>query len=263
MSDLTPPDLYYQHSGRPGWAIPLTIFIGIPVTISLAAIYAYVVVYCPVIGYVNLLFLGALIFCGGFLLDRIARVGKCRNPAVMTGMGLLLGCIALYASWLFFLGALLDDVSLLALITNPVGMWNIIGWFNANGWWGPAGLIQWAIVATEAVAIVGGFTLAGRSAIGEDIFCEPCDAWCEPFETMLLKKDPTLPADQRPRDNLQILAQPETNNDDFPRYEADVLQCESCQSMQAIRVYDVVKTVDGDEVKIERELRPGVLVQRS
>ena len=256
------PDLYYRHSGRQGFAIPLAILIGIPVTIALAAVYAYVVVYCPVVGYVNLLFLGAFVCAGGFMLNRIAKVGKCRSEMTMTAIGLLLGCIGLYFAWVFFIKALIPEIAVVQLILRPAGFWQIICGINAEGWWGPSGLAQWALVAIEAALIVGGFTLAGLGSIGENIFCEDCGSWCKPFAKLHLKNDPALSAEERPRSNLDRLSLPETTDDDYPRYDADVLRCESCQSMQAIRFYNVTQQLDDGELKESREEIPGVLVKK-
>lgn len=259
VASVTPT---YEHSGSMGLAIPLGILIGLPSTILLAAMYAYVVVYCPVIGYVNLVFLAAFIFGGAVVLNRIAQWGNCRSVVAMTGVGLMLGFAGLYFSWIFFIKALIgEQVSLVGLITSPGPCWQLIAAINAEGWWGPSGIAQWVLVSIEAIGIVAGFTLAGTAAIGERIFCERCSKWCIPFETMHLKKDPVQAASIE--SNAELLTLPETTDDDFPRYEAHVLQCESCRSMQAIRFYDVSQQMDDGELKVKREEMPGVLVQNN
>lgn len=265
-SEILPPDpssdLYYHHSGNKGIALPLAILLGIPATIALAAVYAWIVVYCPVVGYVNLLFLGGFVFAGGFVIHKIAEIGKSRSTAAMTLIGLGLGLVALYFSWLFFLKALIGDVDIIAMMASPMLMWKVIAAVNAEGWWGPTGLAQWAIVTVEAAVIVGGFALAGSNSLDEKVFCEDCNTWCRPFSTMQLKKDLTAPADQRPKTNLDLLALDETSVDDFPRYDADVLQCESCQQMQAIRFFNVSQIKVEGEWKEQREEIPGILVKR-
>ena len=72
------PDLYYTHSGRMGFAAPLILIIGLPVIAILAALYSYIVVYCPVVGYVNILFAGGYIFAAGSVISFLGHVGKCR-----------------------------------------------------------------------------------------------------------------------------------------------------------------------------------------
>lgn len=255
-----PADLYYHHSGRKGIAFPLAVLLGVPITIILSALYAYIVVYCPVVGYVNLLFLGGFVTAVGYVIHQIAKIGKCRSDAMMIVIGFLLGCVALYFSWLFFLKALIGDVRIVTLIFSPAQMWQYIVAINSEGWWGPSGLAQWALVATEALVIIGGLTLAGASSLGEQVFCEQCNVWCKPFEKMHLRKDASSAT--QPASNLELLGLEETSADDYPRYDADIVQCESCEQMQAIRFYNVRQETDDGELKVKREQIPGVLVKR-
>ena len=99
-------DHFYQHSGRTGFSIPLLLAAGIPVSILMAVVYAYIVTYCPVVGYVNLLFLGGYVFITGLAAGYIAKIGKCRNAGVAFCLGCLLGLVGLYFSWVFFFKAL-------------------------------------------------------------------------------------------------------------------------------------------------------------
>ena len=262
MSAENDKQLYYEHSGRKGTALPLAILIGIPAILLLSAVYSYIVVYCPVVGYVNLLFLGGFVLAGGFLIHKIAAWGKCRSEGFMMLIGFLLGCIALYFSWVFFLKALIGEVSLGELIAHPMDMWHSITAINAMGWWGPKGIAQWALVAVEAVVIVGGLTLAGATSIAELVFCEDCGAWCKPIETTHLRKDPEVDPTAHPSGNLALLGLEEATAEEYPRYDADILQCPSCRAMQAIRFFDVTQKLDDGELKEEREAIPGVLVQK-
>ena len=113
-------DLYYQHSGRFGLAIPLLMLIGLPAVIALSAVYSYIVVYCPIVGYVNVLFLMGYVLIGGVVLGKLGTVSKCRSEGLLFLLGLILGLAGLYFAWVFFLKALFGaKVSALAVAMHP------------------------------------------------------------------------------------------------------------------------------------------------
>jgi hypothetical protein len=257
-------ELYYEHSGRMGFAAPLVLLVGIPIIAILAAAYSYLIVWCPVIGYVNVLFLGGFLLANSFVLTTLARLGKSRSPASMAVLGLICGLFAVYFAWLFFIKALFkDQIALLDLISNPVAIGKMVYAINQEGWWEPSGLVQWILSATEAGVILGGLTLAGWSSIDREVFCEDCGQWCETFETMRLVPSEALLAmninQVRPE---ELLTLEECTESDFPRFDAEVLQCNACKRLQAIRFDRVSQVMDDGELKEQRETVPGVLIQR-
>lgn len=257
-------ELYYQHSGRIGSAPVLVFLVGIPAIAILAAAYSFLIVWCPVIGYVNVLFLGGFILAGSFVLNTLAKVGKSRSPKSMAMLGFVYGIFAVYFAWLFFLKALFkEQVDLLGLVINPDALIEGITIVNQNGWWEPSGMVQWILSAVEAGAIIVGLTMAGASSIDRDVFCEDCNVWCEPFETMRLKpteQQLATPAKQLKPETLLTLD--ECQETDFPRFDAVVLQCASCKQLQAIRFDRVTQVMDEGQLKEKREDIPGVLMQR-
>ena len=264
MSNLT-SDLYYKHSGRMGFALPLLVMIGLPVIVALSAAYSYIVVFCPVVGYVNVLFLGGFVFAAGVSMAFLARIGRCRSNLLLTLFGLFAGLVALYFSWVFFIKALFgDEVSVLSVALSPLGVWQVGAAINADGWWGPSGIAQWALVAIEAVVIVGGVFLFTTSAIEREVFCETCGQWCEPFETMHLRMTDEI--DNTKVDDLnhlELLALEESEADEYPRLDAEVLQCEECKTMKAIRFKKMTQVMDDGELKENAEDISGILVQKS
>jgi hypothetical protein len=257
-------ELYYQHSGRLGFAPLLILFLGMPIIALLAAAYSYLVVWCPVIGYVNILFLGGFILASSFVLTTLARIGNSRSPIAMALLGLACGFVAIYSAWLFFVKALFEDqVSLIDLVTNPVAFGNAVYFINQQGWWQPSGLAQWALSAIESGAVLIGLTMAGWSATDREVFCEDCGQWCEPFETMRLAPTEALlsvSSDQLKPEELLTLE--DCTESDFPRFDAEVLQCNRCKGLQAIRFDQVSQVMDDGELKEKREGIPGVLIQR-
>lgn len=257
-------DLFYKHSGRTGLSVPAILVVGLPVIAVLSAIYSAVVVYCPVVGYVNIFFLGAYVYAGGVVLAILAKLSKCRSPGILFLLGLIAGLIGLYFAWVFFIAMLSgNEVPVLALTLSPPLVLEAGSAINAQGWWGPSGLAQWALVAVEAIVIVGGLALFTYASIDREVFCEDCNTWCEPFETMDLRitEDLTNVASDQ-LNHLELLALEEAETTEYPRLTAEVLQCSGCQMTQAIRFKRLTQVMDEGQLKEDAEDIPGILMQK-
>ncbi|TWU45244.1 hypothetical protein Q31b_04150 [Novipirellula aureliae] len=267
MSDLN-RDIFYKHSGRMGLAVPAILIIGLPAVAVLSAIYSYIVVYCPVIGYVNILFLGGYIVAGGFVLAALAKISKCRSPMILFLLGLVAGLVGLYFAWVFFIHAYAryagQPLPIIPLVLSPAGIWEMTKAINGDGWWGPSGIAQWALVSIEAVAIVGGLTLLTMNSIDQEAFCEDCGTWCDSFETMYLAMPAEIAGKKSSELNhLELLALDEVDTSTYPRIDAEVLQCSGCKKTQAIRFKKVHQYMDEGQLKESSEAIPGILMQRS
>lgn len=261
----TDADLFYSHSGKSGFVLPLVLMIGIPVVAALAALYAYVVFYCPIVGYVNILFLMGFVIANGVTMAYLAKWGRCRSPMMMAIAGVVVGMVGLYFAWVFFIKAMFgDDVSIVALLLDPAAVWKLVTLINDDGWWGPSGIAQWALSAIEAILVVGGTGLIAMTCIDREAFCEDCGTWCKPFETMHLEATAeilvTKPEKIR---HLELLALDETEPDTFPRVDAEVLQCTGCKSTQAIRFKRVTQEMDDGKLKEQVDEIPRLLLQKS
>ncbi len=262
------PSHFYKHSGRTGFSIPLILMLGIPASIVLAIVYAYVVVYCPVVGYVNVLFLGGYVLGTGFAISKLGNVGKCRNGIVLFVLGSLAGLIGLYFSWVFFFKALGgEQVSVLAISLQPAAFWQAIVELNAEGWWGPSGYFQWALCAIEALAFVIGVGIVASASIDREVFCEDCGSWCKKSNERNLKV-----ADEYNKqlekdgefNHIDILKLPEAESNELPRFNAEILTCTGCQQTNGIRIKLLSAVVDKDgDASEETTDVPGILLQRS
>jgi hypothetical protein len=151
----------------------------------------------------------------------------------------------------------------LELALNPIKVFAAAAAINAQGWWGPSGLAQWALVAVEAIVIVGGLPLFAVAGIEREVFCEDCNTWCEPFETMHLRMGDELintPTDKL--NHLELLALEEAESTEYPRLVAEVLQCSGCEMTQAIRFKKLTQVMDEGQLKEQDEDIPGILLQR-
>ena len=264
---------FYKHSGRTGFSIPLLLMIGLPVSAIFAILYAYIVVYCPVVGYVNVLFLGGYVFATAMTLSWIAGLGKCRNATVLFVLGCIAGLVGLYFSWLFFFKALFGEefpmVAVLGLMISPGTFWEMIMEINKEGWWGPSGIFQWILCAIEAIAFVFGVGLITAGSIDREVFCEDCGKWCKQTHTRHLKFTEEYAeslgeqAEDDGFNHLEILKLPEATEEELPRFDAEVLDCPACDTT-ALR-FKLLLPTEGKDGEIETESRelPGILLQQA
>ncbi len=166
-----------------------------------------------------------------------------------------LGILHRHAIWKWSSGA--------GTTLSPLKVFAAASTINAQGWWGPSGLAQWALVAVEAVVIVGGLAFFAYASIDREVFCEDCNTWCEPFETMHLRMTEELANTSTDKLNhLELLALEEAETTEYPRILAEVLQCSGCQMTQAIRFKKLTEVMDEGQLKEEAEDIPGILMQK-
>lgn len=259
-------EFFYEHSGRGGLIVPGALLVGMPVAFILAAVYSYIVVYCPVVGYPNILFLGGLIFGVGFTIGQIAEFTKCRSPFLCGVMGLLAGVATLYFAWGFFIKALVQysgqapPLPIFDALADPAWMWHTIVGINEEGWWKPSGIAQWILSIIEAGAILIGIPFLAFVGIDREVFCEDCGKWCKPTEKRHLKAPDDL---TEPLSHIAILKLEECTTKDYPRYTAEVLACPACEGMTAIRIQSVTVKIEDGEQKEETADVPGILVRKT
>ena len=259
--------LFYEHSGRMGAVIPMLLLLGLPAIVLLSAAYSWIVVYCPVVGYVNIVFLFGYVFLGGTALGILAKAAKCRSPGMLMLIAFMISLVGYYFVWVFFLQALAtytgeDAPNVLMIALQPVGVWQAACAINADGWWGPSGIIQWILCVVEAIVMIGGITLLASSGIEREVFCEDCGTWCNAHDTMHLKPSEEMMAEGGEIDHLKLLALEETTEVDYPRFEAEILQCTGCQMTQGIRFQTVTQVMDDGNLKENKEDIAGILMQK-
>ncbi len=237
-----------------------------PVAFILAAVYSYIVVYCPVVGYPNILFLGGLVLGVGIAQTRIARFAKSRSPFLMGIVGVLTGVATLYFAWAWFVKALvqyngnLPPLPILDALGSPGWLWDTAVEINNEGWWKPSGIFQWILSIIEAGIIVIGIGLITLAGIDREVFCEECSKWCKPTETRHFRIPEEI---SRPLSHVEILQLEAGAATDYPRYTAEVLQCPSCESTTAIRIQAITMKIDDGEKKEETTDIPGILLRNA
>lgn len=248
----------YKHSGELG---PLGLVAPLLTTvaaIALSVAYAYINVWSPIAGYISLLFVAAFGFGLFSAVVLIGKLVKCRNATFMTAVGVWTGIVALYASWAFFVYALMSrydetfQAGMLDVLVSPGAVWATILQINENGWYTiksltPTGVVLWAFWGIEALIVLGASALGGASALSGEVFCERCNSWCEDSDVTPRLRTPEGGADGLSTGNLSALealaaSAPEEN----PHLQVAIKQCGSCDKVAAAQLQRISFERDDD-----------------
>lgn len=261
----------YQFSGKWGWSLPGFILIAAPLIVVIALVYSYGVVYIPIAGWVTFILLFGLVMAVGMSMAAVARLTKCRSGIARLVLGLSGSALALYAAWVFFLVALINQhaeepVTTWDLVSNPAGMWAMIGFVYENGWYSiksstPSGMVIAAFWLIEAGIILIAPTLMLIGASSNDMFCESCQAWCGVKETAHLGLEPGKRMDITQMALPTLLGLPPLATKKVPCVRAEVLQCPRCESTRGIRYAMLtLETDDKGNVTEKATVRDGVVL---
>lgn len=182
---------YYRHSGRfDTGRTPLALAGALAAAALLATMYAYVVLYLPIAGYITFLITGGFGLGAGAVMAHLLRWAKVRNTKLSFGLALAVGLFAVYWAWMVYLFALLQKESpnlpplwfLGFLAIHPSLAWEIIQQINATGVWSlrglqPSGIFLGLIWLVEAGGIAGIATWYPTKKLAEMPFCEACGEW--------------------------------------------------------------------------------------
>ena len=191
--------LYYKHSGRFSVTGALyAVVVGSVVACLCAFVYAYIIVYCPIV-YLNALIaagFGALI---GYLCSTMLQKKNVRSSVVAVAISLLVTTIGYYFSWAAWVWALarrsdnaVPFAGLVGLTISPSLLWETIRAINVEGVWSigrsstaVTGWALWAVWVAELGLIFGLALSAAYKTMDEQPFCEGCEAWGTKKEKVL------------------------------------------------------------------------------
>ena len=202
MGQQASEDVYYRPSGEvtvSGLASGLGG--GLVAAVALGFVYAYLIMYVPLI-YLNILCVIGYALVLGASAGYLVKLGKMRNPAVGMCIALVVTLASYYFSWAVWLSIVVSgdefSVSSWTLARNPLGMWGVLQLVNERGAWsigrgyGPSknaetvsGVLLWVFWAAEALTVVIGSMVTALGALTIDPFCEPCNVWCEEEKDVL------------------------------------------------------------------------------
>ncbi len=236
--------IVYTHSGALGPACWLMPTVGLAVGVVMAVVYAVILVWCPVIGYVNVLFLAGYAFALGMTLAWAARRGKCRNQGFVLLAASVVSLVAWYLSWVAFVYTLIarfaDSAPAVSELMVPGELWRAVNAINTTGWYElfggtVKGGMLWLIWAVEAVVMIGGPVFIAASGITREMFCERCVNWCTVAETRFFALTADLSPSGRTPSIRELLALPPLAAKEYPCVQAEVLACPECGKSTGLR----------------------------
>ncbi len=253
MSSLTTP---YTPSGQIGPALWMAPLGGLISATLLSFIYAYISVYSPIAGYISIFFVLGFVFGTTSATGSFAKLGKCRNITFLKLTGFLVGLWSLYASWVVFLYAYLNrfsdtDLNLVSMFLSPGVVWHMIEVLNVTGWYSikgttPTGLALWFFWGIEALFVLGCNALMSDIPIRDKVFCENCDRWADKVAGVNLKmpdSEATLTRlGEGDLEQLQNLTP--VSEDQHPRIQAELQQCEKCGDQSTCKLVSVTAEVN-------------------
>lgn len=254
-------DRYYEHSGRYSpFSVAKALGLGLLVSVPLAFVYAYIIVYIPIVGTITFILTAGFAGVVGFAVGRALHAGKVRNHAVTLATAIPVAIFALWASWVAWVYAILHRadavVGVLDLALAPATLWKVILLINDKGAWNlkgitPTGAALWGLWALEAAIIGGVIVLVARESVNEP-FCEPCERWCDEQKAIAVlgatTKDDLVP--RLERGDYAVLREigPPTH---LAFTRLDLHQCSQCQATTTLTATSVTVTVKKDKQETE------------
>ena len=253
--------LYYEHSGKFSVTGMLySLVVGSLIACFCAFIYAYVILYCPLI-YINLLITCGFAALVGYSAAALLKRKKVRSDKVAVLVSFLVITIAYYYSWASWIWALLRRsegeipgfADFIGILLQPWLLWRLVVEVNQQGAWtlrggSPVTGIPLALVWLCEAAIIYGLALyVGYKAMDEEPFCETCEAWGKKKENVVEAAVSDLATFQQRMEAkdfkyLEAAGAPKPETLEFQRI--DVFSCERCGTFH---------TLDSITVKIKLE----------
>jgi hypothetical protein len=265
---------YYRHSGRFAPDAPFTaLVVSVPAALALSWVYAYAILYIPIIGIVTFVLTGGLGLAVGAVTGGVLRKRKVRNAVLAWAVGLSAGLLTLWFSWVSWVVGLVrrgdGEVSWLGALLSPTELWNAILKINEVGAWSfkgatPTGAVLWVLWCGEAMMIVGLVAWMSAMVVAEP-FCEGCGRWTAEKKAAALSAPTDVAALKESLERKQFSAITgagvPTDPSRFFRYDLHV--CTSCGQTNTLSVVQMTQTRKGAKTETdESQLVRGLLITR-
>jgi hypothetical protein len=245
------------------------VVVGALIACACGFVYAYIIVYSPIV-YLNAIL--ALGFGGvmGYLSANMLKQRKVRSDAVAVAITLVVTAIGYYFSWSVWVWAMARRVdtgvgfaALVGLTIFPNILWEAVRAINAEGAWtighGPSavsGVALWIVWACEFAAIFGLSVSSAYSRMDEEPFCETCEEWCKP-DPSVLTVNTGAPAELKRRAEMKDLRYIEelgrpTDGTDVTR--VDLFSCARCGSLYTMNMERIQVTAKGSKGKEKKQM---------
>jgi hypothetical protein len=252
---------YYRHSGEfeVGGAVGM-LAVGGAAGLACGAVYGYADAYIPFIYVMFLLTLGAGGLTG-YVTALVARRGNVRNPVLNGIAGGLVGFVALYASWVAWIHAILG---FRVLVLSPMGILRVMSVVAQEGAWEvfdttPTGATLYAIWGVEAAVVIGASAYMAWSHLAGWPFCERCQTWTDPSKGFGPFESIAAPEEFRSRlerEDYTALVELVAAEDDANEFSStEVWSCPECREVSFLTITNVKTTNEkkGEEEETETE----------
>jgi hypothetical protein len=243
--------LYYRHSGKVGpLAIPYMLGFGLAGSFVLGFLYAYAVYHIPIV-YLNILL---VVFYGmaiGFLVGYGARRGQSRNRLVSLLSGFLLGLVALYVAWVFWIRAVTSGE---LMPFSPAALLSILQVINERGVWSVGsgkpvtGISLYIVWGAEALTVVIASTVVAYRTASEEPFCEKCMRWIDKKQVISPLQVIASPESFRSRLELadygELVSLKPALQGDAAFTKLELIHCQSCRQYFFLTVREGMVEVD-------------------
>ena len=263
--------LYYRHSGRFDAGRTLITFIaGTVVALVCGGIYAYIVRYMPIVGWITFIITGGTGFALGSAMGKLLQWARVRNTTLGLAITALAGLVLVWFSWVVYIYDLLQQIeippTLWDCVTSPQIMWQILLDINEHGLWSikeakPTGIFLWAIWLVEAALLIGIPLWYVRKKLDEKAFCEACQKWCIIRPLIDLKTLPFSRAEVSRRleskDFSVIADAKEAPKGSLMYWTVSLQGCPSCDTTQTLCIDETVLT-QNKKGQWEKTIKPVV-----
>ena len=252
---MSQPSLYRASGESSIRVFPWFFVVGMPLAAVAAILYAYLIVYIPIAGYITFLLSAGFGFLLGLAAYFVLRGGKVRSALKAGIYGGLLAVFGFYVHWAVWCAAVLArgdvEVSALALVFNPAALMEVITGINGVGAWSmhgltPSGALLWVLWVIEAGLIFVPALIMAVSVPSQP-FCERCDVWCQD-QGNLAQLDAQDPARARAlaeaKDFTQLAALGAAASSAQEHLRVDLTICPQCTNMTTLSIHTITRKVD-------------------
>ena len=203
------------------------------------------------------------VLLAGMQLAALCRRARCRSVLTATALGFVLGCLALYLNWVWFEAFLLpanspEGANALTrfgtLFLHPGQVWEHVRSMAETGFtalgrgWrrethqGTELRVAWTV---DAFWTVYGLTVLTRTGVTDEVFCENCGKWAQPWQSVHLlhpKETARLRAAKQGDFETALTFALDPSKAALPRLRLTVHRCEGCLLLHAWQLSEVKKS---------------------
>lgn len=267
---------YRRSHGVSLLLFPIALAVCAAISAVASIVYAYCMVYVPV---VQLAFLLPLLFGGGMgaTLAFVMKKCKVRSTFLAVGVAFLFTAGSYFLSWLPWTYATFAradvDVSVLDVLFPPslvvmiANIYETGAWSIGSGSSEPVSGVMLGICwALEAVFVLGAAPLAALGVAAGGVFCESCQTWCTAHRDVMRlppQAQGTLATRLDAQDFTVLAETPRAQPYDNPFLRVDLHRCGGCGATNTLTLSLVTRTQqNGKEQLQEATVVHDVLITR-